>query len=65
MESNQPNVHQQIDNGLAEHVTLNRKKVKCIAKVVILCGREGIALPGYRDNITDLESQLDSNHGNF
>ncbi len=65
MEGNQPNVHQQIDNGLVECVTLNTKKVKCTAKVVILCGRQGIALRGHRDDMTDLESQPDSNHGNF
>ncbi len=65
MEGNQPNVHQQIDNGLVECVTLNTKKVKCTAKVVILCGRQGITLRGHRDDMTDLESQPDSNHGNF
>ncbi len=51
--------------GYYEHVTVNRKTVKYIAKVVILCGRHGIALREHRDNMTALVSQTDSNHGNI
>ena len=52
---------------MAERVASNRQKLASILKVIVLCGRQNIALRGHRDNITDLEKDTlaTENHGNF
>ena len=52
---------------MADTVASNRQKLASILKVILLCGRQNIALRGHRDNITDLENDTLSteNHGNF
>ena len=52
---------------MADTVASNHQKLASIFKVVVLCGRQNIALRGHRDNITNLEKDTLSteNHGNF
>ena len=56
MENQQPAIQQQMNKAMAERVASNRHKLASILKVIVLCGRQNIALRGHRDNITDLES---------
>ena len=65
--SQQPSIQQQLNQTIADNVSLNRKKLESIFKTVAFCGRQNIALRGHRDSITDLEKdQLEAiNHGNF
>ena len=67
MENQQPDIQQQIDRAMADTVALNRQKLASILKVIVLCGRQNIALRGHRDNITDLEKDTlaTENHSNF
>lgn len=66
MENQQPAIQQQISKRMADTVALNGQKLASILKVIVLCGRQNIALRGHHDNITNLEDTLSTeNHGNF
>ena len=67
MENQQPAIQHQINQAMTDTVASNRQKLALILKVILLCGRQNIALRGHRDNITDLENDTLSteNHGNF
>ena len=67
MENQQPAIQHQINQAMANTVASNRQKLALIIKVILLCGRQNIALRGHRDNITDLENDTLSteNHSNF
>ena len=55
IENQQPAIQQQINQAMADTAASNRQKLASIFKVVVLCGRQNIALRGHHDNITDLE----------
>ena len=43
----------------------NRAKLKCIVETIVLCGRQGLALRGHRDDQEFQETDPLQNHGNF
>lgn len=67
MEKQRPAVQHLINQTMADRVASNCLKLASILKVIVLCGRQNIALRGHRDNITDLESDklTTEKHGNF
>ena len=67
MENWQPDIQQRINQATADRVSSNSQKLASILKVIVLCGRQNIALCGHHDNITDLEKDtlMSENHGNF
>ena len=67
MENQQLAIQQRINQAMADRVPADRQKLASILKVIVLCGRQNIALRGHRDNITNLESDTltTENHGNF
>ncbi|KAH3729071.1 hypothetical protein DPMN_055034 [Dreissena polymorpha] len=44
------NVHLEINRALAERVANNAKVIENVAKTVLLCGRQNLALRGDRDD---------------
>lgn len=52
----------QLDQKKRETIAKNRSLLKSLSKTVYLCGRQGIALHGHRDDST---AHPDANHGNF
>ena len=44
---------------------INQKVVKSLLRIVILCGKQGLALRGHRDDRIDWQSVDRSNDGNF
>ena len=58
-------IDQQLSTLRQERIAQNRLKLRSIVETVILCGRQGIALRGHRDDQTHVESDPLSNHGNF
>ena len=54
-------VASQLDGQRAEQLRKNRELIKCVAKNVHFCGKQGIALRGHRDDST----ATSSNRGNF
>ncbi len=67
MSGQQPNIQQRLSSVLADKISTNREKLSSIITMIILCGRQNIALRGHRDSALDLERDVDStvNHGNF
>ena len=68
MENKHLPIDQQLSTIRQRVVAENRKKIKSIAETIILCGRQGIALRGYRDDwkqLSDPSSSSSSNPGNF
>ena len=53
--------------GARETIQNNRKKVCSITEIIVLCGRQDIALRGLRDSGTDMEGvqAASTNNGNF
>ena len=44
----------------------NQKVIESLLKIVMLCGKQGLALCGHRDNTIDWEDEeKSSNDGNF
>lgn len=66
MRNHQPDIRRQISQTIASQVSTNREILSSIIKVVILCGRQNLALRGHRDT-TDMENndQFPANYGNF
>lgn len=59
-------ITQLIDRSLAAKIEKNRKILKSIISTVELCGRQGIALRGHRDDANALENEHSMrNPGNF
>lgn len=67
MTGEQKSVTQQIDKALVDRITANRLKLASILKIIILCGRQTLALRSRNDTLQDVHSDPDrlSNHGNF
>ena len=57
----------QLREGAGETIQNNRKKLCSITEIIVLCGRQNIALCGHRDSGTDMEGvqAASTNHGNF
>ena len=53
--------------GARETIQNNRRKLCSIADIILLCGRQNIALRGHRDSGPDMEGvqAASTNHGNF
>ena len=58
-------IDQQLSTLRRERIAQNRLKLKSIAETIILCGRQGIALRGHRDDGTHTDCDPLTNHGNF
>lgn len=58
-------IDQQLSTIRKQVVAENRKKLKSIAETVVLCGRQGIALRGHRDDWKHVSDSSTSNPGNF
>ena len=65
MKNKQPDIHCQMNQAMAERVASNCQKLASIIKTIVFCGRQNVALRGYRDNATNLETDTLDNHGNF
>lgn len=67
MENQWPAIQHVMNQAMADQVASSRQKLASVLKVIVLCGRQNIALRGHCDNITDLESDTltTENHGNF
>ena len=57
----------QLREGARETIQNNKKKLCSITEIIVLCGRQNIALCGHRDSGTDMEGEqaASTNHGNF
>ena len=57
----------QLREGARETIQNNRKKLCSITEIIVLCGRQNIALRGHRDTGKDMEGvqAASTNHGNF
>lgn len=58
-------IDQQLSTLRRERIAQNRLKLKSIAETIILCGRQGIALRGHRDDGTHTDCDPLTNQGNF
>ena len=58
-------IDQQLCSLRREQIAKNRLILRSIVETVILCGRQGMALRGHRDDRTHVEFDPLSNHGNF
>ena len=58
-------IDQQLSSLRKKCVVENRLKLCSIVETLILCGRQGIALRGHRNDQTSVESNPLANHGNF
>ena len=65
IEKKQLPVDQMLSRVRLQQITENRKKIKSIVETIILCGRQGIALRGHRDDSKHLQQAPFANHGNF
>ena len=50
---------------LMERLEHNQHVIESLLKVVILCGKQGLALRGHRDDLVDWKDEASSNEGNF
>ena len=57
----------QLREGARETIQNNRKKLCFIMEIIVLCGRQSIALRGHHDSGTDMEGvqAASTNHGNY
>ena len=58
-------IDQQVSSICAEIVSQNRKKMKRMAETIIFCGRQGIALRGYRHDWKHVKDAPAENPGNI
>lgn len=58
-------IDQQLSSLLRERIARNRLISQAIVESIILCGRQGIALRGHRDERTHVDFDPLTNHGNF
>ena len=68
MSGKQERVLIQLREGARETILQNnRKKLRSITEIIVLCGRQNISLRGHRDSGTDMEGAqaASTNHGNF
>ena len=67
MSGKRESVSIQLREGARETIQSNRKKLCSITEIIVLCGRQNIALHGHRDSGTDMEGiqAASTNHGNF
>ena len=65
MEDSSVRIDHQLSTLHNKKIAENRLKLRSIAETVILCGRQGIAFRGHRDDRSSLEENPTSNHGNF
>ena len=65
MENKQVPIAEQLSMIHAQQIADNRRKLKSICETIILCGRQGIALRGHRDDRVHLQQDPQENHGNF
>ena len=65
MERRQLPIDQQMSSVMAQRIEQNRAKMKSIVRTVLLCGRQGLALRGHRDDWKQLQECPHANHGNF
>ena len=54
-----------LDNESRRIVENNRKVVESLLKIVLLCGKQGLALRGHRDDKLNWEDESCFNEGNF
>ena len=54
-----------LDNESRRIVENNRKVVESLLKIVLLCGKQGLALRGHRDDKLNWEDKCSFNEGNF
>lgn len=54
-----------MNSRLSQTMEANIKVVESLLKVVILCGKQGLALRGHRDDKVDWQTAETSNEGNF
>ena len=65
MESKILPVDQQISKARALSIAKNKQKLKSIVETIILCGRQGIALRGHRNDWKHIKEVPHANPGNF
>ena len=67
MNHNRESVLIQLRERARETILNNRKKPCSITEIIVLCGRQNIALHGNCDNGTDMDGAqaASTNHGNF
>ena len=59
-------VHTLLDSEAKRMMETNQKVVESLLKIVMLCGKQGLALRGHRDDAIDWEDEeRSSNDGNF
>ena len=54
-----------MNSRLQQLMDRNMHVIKSLLKIVILCGKQGIALRGHRDDHIDWSSKSPTNEGNF
>ena len=64
MSGSRQSIDTQLDTSYAAQIQKNRKVLKSIMATVEVCGRQGIALRGHRDDGKHLDDG-DNNPGNF
>ena len=57
----------QLREGARETIQNKRKKLCSITEIIVLCGRQNIALRGHHDSGTDMEGEqsVSTNQGNL
>lgn len=58
-------IDRRLSSERSKRAAENSKKLMSIAETVILCGRQGFALRGHRDDSLATNQDPDANHGNF
>ena len=58
-------VDHRLSSERSKHAAENHLKLIPIAETMILCGRQGIALRGHRDDTPSTKGDPHTNHGNF
>ena len=63
-EGKMPSISQQLNDIYRNNVKLNIQKLRSTIKTVVLCGKQNIALRGYRDDSSHID-EASGNPGNF
>ena len=61
-------IESQLNIRLQYQIECNQKIIESLLKIVILCGKQGLAYHGHRDDqidFSDMEAELSHNKGNF
>ena len=65
MDNQSLRIDHQLSSERQKQIAENRLKLQSITETILFCGRQGIALRGYRDDTSAVLENPDSNHGNF